>query len=99
MRARDPASGRVFVVAAARLAEVPGAVPKAKKAKQGGAGAAPAPGWQARPGAPRAPCAAHVHVPSRPAPSARRAAVQEPRRCELAGAAFRLGFSTVKHSL
>lgn len=96
VRARDPASGRVFVVAAARLAEVPGAVPKAKKAKQGGAGGAPAPGWQARPGAP---CAAHVHVPSRPAPSARRAAVQEPRRCELAGAAFRLGFSTVKHSL
>ena len=48
VRARDQASGRVYVVAAARLPEIPGAVPKAKKVKKG-AGAEPATGgWQAR---------------------------------------------------
>ena len=33
VRARDPATGRVYVVAAARLASLPGAVPKAAKKK------------------------------------------------------------------
>ena len=36
VRARDPATGRVYVVAESRLAAVPGAVPKA--GKKGGAG-------------------------------------------------------------
>ena len=49
MRARDPASGRVYIVAAARLPEIPGAVPKAKKAKKGAAAEPPTGGWQARP--------------------------------------------------
>ena len=48
VRARDPASGRVYVVAAARLPEIPGAVPKAKKAKKGAGAEPPVGGWQAR---------------------------------------------------
>ena len=48
-RARDPASGRVYIVAAARLPEIPGAVPKAKKAKKGAAAEPPTGGWQVRP--------------------------------------------------
>ena len=35
VRARDPASGRVYVVAEARLPYLPGAIPKAKKGKKG----------------------------------------------------------------
>ena len=35
VKAQDPASGRVYLVAESRLAELPGAVPKAKKAKKG----------------------------------------------------------------
>lgn len=31
VRARDPASGKTYVVAESRLAELPGAVPKTKK--------------------------------------------------------------------
>ncbi|KAK9826356.1 hypothetical protein WJX81_001579 [Elliptochloris bilobata] len=46
VRARDPASGRVYIVASARLAEIPGAAPKAKKAKKGAAAEPPAGGWQ-----------------------------------------------------
>ena len=48
VRARDPVSGRTYIVAAARLTEVPGAVPKAKKAKKGAAAVPPSGGWQAR---------------------------------------------------
>ena len=47
MRAKDPATGKVYVVAESRLAFIPGAVPKAKK---GGKGAdkkdAEPKGWQ-----------------------------------------------------
>ena len=45
VRARDSASGRVYVVAAERLPTIPGAVPKAKK---GAAAEPPTGGWQAR---------------------------------------------------
>ena len=38
VRARDPATGRVYIVAAARLSELPGAVPEPKKKKAGAAG-------------------------------------------------------------
>lgn len=36
LQAKDPATGRVYIVAESRLAEIPGAVPKAKKGKKGG---------------------------------------------------------------
>ena len=36
MRAKDPATGKVYVVAESRLASIPGAVPKAKKGSKGG---------------------------------------------------------------
>jgi hypothetical protein len=36
VRARDPANGKVYVVAESRLHAVPGAVPKAKKGAKGG---------------------------------------------------------------
>ena len=38
LRVRDPGSGKVYIVGEARLAEIPGAVPKGKKggAKSGG---------------------------------------------------------------
>ena len=49
VRARDPASGRMYIVAAVRLPEIPGAVPKAKKAKKGAAAEPPTGGWQVRP--------------------------------------------------
>ena len=48
VKARDPATKRVYIVAESRLKEVPGAVPKPKKAKKG---AEPAPqegAWQVR---------------------------------------------------
>ena len=35
VKARDPVRGRVYLVAQSRLAELPGAVPKVKKAKKG----------------------------------------------------------------
>ncbi|KAI7845602.1 hypothetical protein COHA_000889 [Chlorella ohadii] len=41
VKARDPATGRVFVVMESRLGEIPGAIPKAKKGKKGGDEAAP----------------------------------------------------------
>lgn len=34
-QAREPATGRVYVVAESRLAEIPGAVPKKGKGKKG----------------------------------------------------------------
>ncbi len=40
VKARDPANARVYLVAESRLAELPGAVPKAKKAKKGAEDAA-----------------------------------------------------------
>ena len=48
VRARDPATGKVYIVAESRLASIPGAMPKAKK---GGKGAdiesdAEPKGWQ-----------------------------------------------------
>ena len=47
MKARDPASERVYIVAESRLKEVPGAVPKEKKGKKGPEDkAAPKAGWQ-----------------------------------------------------
>ena len=50
MRARDPATGKVYIVADTRLAAIPGAMPKAKK---GGKGTdkkdAEPKGWQVRP--------------------------------------------------
>ncbi len=33
---RDPAKGRVYIVAEARMEAIPGAVPKQKKGKKGG---------------------------------------------------------------
>ena len=36
VRAKDPATGKVYVVAESRLAFIPGAVPKAKKGGKGG---------------------------------------------------------------
>ena len=33
---RDPAKGRVYIVAEARMESIPGAVPKQKKGKKGG---------------------------------------------------------------
>ncbi|PRW58449.1 isoleucine--tRNA cytoplasmic isoform B [Chlorella sorokiniana] len=41
VKARDPATGRVYVVMESRLGEIPGAIPKAKKGKKGGDEAAP----------------------------------------------------------
>jgi hypothetical protein len=35
VKAKDPGSGKVYLVAESRLAELPGAVPKAKKGKKG----------------------------------------------------------------
>lgn len=35
VKAKDPGSGKVYLVAESRLAELPGAVPKAKKVKKG----------------------------------------------------------------
>ena len=35
VRARDPATGKVYIVAESRLASIPGAVPKAKKGARG----------------------------------------------------------------
>lgn len=35
VRARDPASGKVYIVAESRLASIPGAMPKAKKGGKG----------------------------------------------------------------
>lgn len=55
VRARNPATGKVYIVAESRLAAVPGAVPKPKKEKgkkgaKGGdaaeAGAAEPKGWE-----------------------------------------------------
>ncbi|KAL4432409.1 hypothetical protein ABPG77_001708 [Micractinium sp. CCAP 211/92] len=37
VKARDPATGKVYIVMESRLGEIPGAVPKAKKGKKGGA--------------------------------------------------------------
>ena len=36
VRAKDPATGKVYVVAESRLASIPGAAPKAKKGGKGG---------------------------------------------------------------
>jgi isoleucyl-tRNA synthetase len=46
VRAKDPATGKVYVVAETRLASVPGAVPKAKKGAKDKKGAEPAKGWE-----------------------------------------------------
>ena len=47
VRAKDPATGKVYVVAESRLAFIPGAVPKAKKGGKGGDKKdAEAKGWQ-----------------------------------------------------
>lgn len=35
VRAKDPATGKVYIVAESRLASIPGAVPKAKKGARG----------------------------------------------------------------
>ena len=57
VKARDPATGKVYIVAESRLAAVPGAVPKPKKdkGKKGGKGgdakeseAAEPKGWEVR---------------------------------------------------
>ena len=36
VRAKDPATGKVYIVAESRLAFIPGAMPKAKKGGKGG---------------------------------------------------------------
>ena len=46
VRAKDSATGKVYVVAETRLASVPGAVPKAKKGAKDKKGAEPAKGWE-----------------------------------------------------
>lgn len=46
VRAKDPATGKVYVVAETRLASIPGAVPKAKKGAKDKKGAEPAKGWE-----------------------------------------------------
>lgn len=46
VRARDPASGRVYIVAESRLKDIPGAVPKPKKGKKGADAGPPEGGWQ-----------------------------------------------------
>ena len=43
VKVKDPASGRVYIVAESRLAELPGAVPKPPKK---GSKAPPAPGFE-----------------------------------------------------
>jgi isoleucyl-tRNA synthetase len=47
VKAKDPATGKCYIVAECRLGEIPGAVPKAKKAgKKGGEDAAPQGGFE-----------------------------------------------------
>ena len=47
VRARDPATGRVYIVAESRLASIPGAMPKAKKGAKGANKSDAEPkGWQ-----------------------------------------------------
>ena len=46
VKAKDPATGRVYIVAESRLKEIPGAVPKPKKAKKGQEAPPAEGGWQ-----------------------------------------------------
>ncbi len=46
VRAKDPAAGKTYIVAESRLKEIPGAVPKPKKAKKGQETTQAEGGWQ-----------------------------------------------------
>ena len=46
LKVKDPATGRCYIVAEARLGELPGAVPKPGKKGKDGAKSAPTPGFQ-----------------------------------------------------
>ena len=49
VRARDPATGKVYIVAESRLPSLPGAVPKLKKGAKGGDKREAEPkGWEVR---------------------------------------------------
>lgn len=46
VKAKDPATGRVYIVAESRLKDIPGAVPKPKKGKKGTEATPQEGGWQ-----------------------------------------------------
>lgn len=46
MKAKDSVTGRVYIVAESRLKDIPGAVPKPKKAKKGAGEAPHEGGWE-----------------------------------------------------
>lgn len=46
VKVKDPATGRVYIVAESRLKDIPGAVPKPKKGKKGQEAAPAEGGWQ-----------------------------------------------------